>query len=110
MATMLGWSWWHVRDSRKQQGGRWVGDGEIAGYPDLTLAHPRLGIGFVEVKGDGGRLSPKQKIVLPRLATAAVSVPRGLFVQVWFPDDWDDVVVPVLQGTYTGDRFHGVPV
>ena len=113
-----GWRWWHVKDSRKQvvrkAGGRefrkWVPDPEIAGFPDLTLVHPRIGMVFSEVKGDDGVVSPTQKKALNDLATGATRIPRGLWVQVWYPDDWDDVVVPVLLGTYDGPRFHGVPL
>lgn len=110
MAEYMGWRWWHVKDSRKQQCGRWVPDGEIAGFPDLTMVHPRHGVVFAEVKGEGGRLTAKQKTALTDIADACTTaVPRGVLVHVWFPDDWDDVIVPVLQGVYDGPRFYGIP-
>lgn len=32
-----------------------------AGYPDLTLVHPTLGIRFVEAKAQRGKLTPSQE-------------------------------------------------
>lgn len=34
--------------------------GSDGGYPDLTLAHPRLGVCWIEVKGRRGQVGPGQ--------------------------------------------------
>lgn len=103
------WSWWHFADSRRQiRPGVHVGDAGAAGYPDLTLAHSRHGLVFVELKGPKGKLRPAQKRSLDALAAATVTAaPRGVLVHVWRPADWDGVVAPVLNGTWTGPRYLG---
>lgn len=39
----------------------------VTGFPDWTLFLPSGRVIFVELKGDGGRLSPRQKIMLDKL-------------------------------------------
>ena len=109
-ASSLGWAWWHFSDSRRQlgKGGRLVGDAGAAGFPDYTLAHSRHGLVFAELKTRTGKLSDPQRRSLDALAGATVTAaPRGVRVHVWRPADWDDVIIPVLTGAYTGDRFYG---
>lgn len=114
MAGKAGWKTWHFHDSRRQAGGRLVGDGAAAGYPDLTLVHPRHGVGFVELKTDTGRLTPLQKESLQQIANglAAVSLDggvrsSGLFVHVWRPADLATIVLPVLKGETAIPRVYG---
>jgi len=114
MAATCGWKTWHFHDSRRQAGGRLVGDGAAAGYPDLTLTHPRHGVGFVELKSDTGRLTKLQKESLTALAAglAAVSLDggvrsSGLFVHVWRPVDLLPVVLPTLRGESRIPRVYG---
>ena len=93
-ARLRGWRWWHFADSRRQAGGRLVGDVGAAGFPDLVLAHPVHGVVFAELKGPKGRLTAVQVDVLDTLVAA------GARVRVWRPDDWHDVrkVLDGLEG------------
>jgi hypothetical protein len=107
-AEAHGWTWWHFADSRRQVGSRLVGDAGAAGFPDLTLAHSRWGLVMAELKSRSGKLRPAQQRSLDALGSAvATAAPRGVLVHVWRPDDWDTVVLPVLAGTYDGERFYG---
>jgi hypothetical protein len=58
--------------------------GSDAGFPDWLLVRDR--VVFVELKGDGGKLSPHQTRWVEGLRAA------GAEVHVWWPSDWDDVV------------------
>lgn len=59
--------------------------GTQAGWPDLTLLRGKDSL-FVELKREGGRLSPVQREVLGRLEVA------GHRVFVWRPSDRDFVM------------------
>lgn len=108
-AELRGWAWWHFADSRRQVGHRFVGDAGAAGFPDLTLAHSRHGLVFAELKGSRGTVRPAQARSLDALASAVVTaVPRGVLVHLWRPRDLDDVVIPVLDGRWEGERFYGL--
>lgn len=48
-----------------------------AGWVDLVLTHDAHGIRFVELKGDGGSLSPEQAIVGDALLRAIEAVCRA---------------------------------
>ena len=57
-ARMLGWKVWHFHDSRRQVGGRFVGDKDAKGWVDLVLVRNRPNcdgsyILFRELKRDG---------------------------------------------------------
>jgi VRR-NUC domain len=75
MATRFGWRWWHVPapmrwDPKKKV---WVPAADAAGISDLILMHddpPRLV--FLELKGDGGELSNKQREFLQMAKTVAI--------------------------------------
>jgi hypothetical protein len=62
-----------------------------AGFPDLVLAKPRVGVVFAELKARRGRLSPAQTQWVECLRSA------GAECHVWTPDDWD-VIERVLAG------------
>lgn len=82
LATICGWLWHHVPDSRRSN----------PGYPDLVLCHPRHGrIVFVEVKTERGRVSHAQHVWGGALRSA------GCDHRVWRPRHWDEVVA-VLTG------------
>ncbi|VXA93085.1 VRR-NUC domain-containing protein [Citricoccus sp. K5] len=72
MATLLGWRWFHVHDSRRSP----------AGFPDLVLVHPGQGRTlWRELKTAKGRVSPDQKVWLADLVAA------GEDADVWRPAD-----------------------
>lgn len=83
LAELNNWMVYHPFDSRRS----------TAGYPDLTLCRP-FGKGsgathygeliFVELKREGGRVSPAQTRWLTALSTAAR-------VYVWFPHQWSEI-------------------
>lgn len=114
-AQRLGWAWWHHHDSRRQVrtrggGGAVIGDKAAAGFPDYVFAHSRHGIVFAELKTNAtkSKLRPDQERSLDALSAAvAGAAPRGVLVHVWRPRDLDDVITPVLNGTWTGPRFYG---
>lgn len=71
-ATLRGWLWYHVTDSRK----------DPAGFPDLVLVRLSRVI-FAELKKQSGRVSAKQALWLDRL--------QGTYkveVYLWRPADW----------------------
>ncbi len=74
MATRFGWSWWHVPSPMRHDRARgFVPASSAAGLPDLILIHhdpPRLV--FMELKGEGGKLSDKQQEFLQAARTVAV--------------------------------------
>ena len=73
LARTRGWYVFHVRDSRRGLG---------AGYPDLTLVHPRTGqLLLAELKSATGRVSPDQHRWLAALRLG------GHTAVVWRPED-----------------------
>lgn len=58
---------------------------DAAGFVDLVLAKPGVGVLFVELKAARGRLSPAQKEWGEYLRGA------GAEHHVWTPDDWDAI-------------------
>jgi hypothetical protein len=70
LATLRGWPWFHDVDSRRNR----------AGFPDLTLAHPRTGqLLFAELKSATGRVSVDQQRWLDALQRG------GHQAHVWRP-------------------------
>lgn len=64
-----------------------------AGFPDLVLVHPRLGIIYAELKSDTGKTSPEQDAWIDAINTAAKAMGlRGRPAIVWRPRDWDRIV------------------
>ena len=86
LATLLGWSWVHFRPAMTQHGYRTPVSGPLGkGWPDLVLVRTRdRRCLFLELKADGGKLTPDQKAVLDTLADA------GREVAVLKPVDLDD--------------------
>lgn len=74
LARLQGWSWYHVPDSRKCP----------AGWPDLALWRPPQFL-LVELKREGGRLSPIQRQTIEQLREC------GLEVRVWRPAMWSEI-------------------
>ena len=90
VAERGGWSWWHFKDSRRQVApGEFVGDAGAAGFPDLVLARPGVGVVFAELKTETGRPRPKQREALNDLSAA------GQLAVLWRPRH-AEVVTKVL--------------
>ena len=86
LASLLGWTWVHLRPAQTNHGWRTPVSGPLGkGWPDLVLVRTRdRRVLFVELKGSGGTLAPEQKAVLETLADA------GQDVAVWWPANLDD--------------------
>jgi hypothetical protein len=72
MADRFGWSWWHTPAPMVAAGKEWRPYKKGAGVADLILIHdspPRLI--FMELKGDGGKLSDNQSEFLRAAKTVA---------------------------------------
>ena len=76
------WMTYHTHDSRRS----------APGYPDLTLAHRKWGLLFVELKMPKGKVSADQKEWLKILRQC------GQEAMVWRPADWGRILL-VLDGT-----------
>lgn len=74
LATRLGWMWYHVPDSRRCP----------PGWPDLALWRPPQFL-LVELKREGGRLSPVQRQTIEQLREC------GLEVCIWRPAMWSEI-------------------
>jgi len=67
----------HIGNERKcsiATGKRLKAEGIVAGIPDYMVPEMRL---FIEMKKPGGRLSPAQKEIIPRLEDAGYTVIIG---------------------------------
>ncbi len=78
MADRFGWKWWHVPApmvaGSGEDGPRWRPYAHAAGLADLILTHhdpPRLV--FMELKGDGGKLSDRQQEFLQAVKAVAAT-------------------------------------
>lgn len=72
LATLYGWQWRHIRDSRvTNKHGRQFGDAESAGLPDLILVRPPEMI-VVEVKRELGKTTALQDEWLERFAACGI--------------------------------------
>lgn len=126
-ARGFGWKVWHFHDSRREvtdktTGASYIiGDKDAAGFPDLHMAHPRLGIIYAELKTDATESKPNddQLEALRSIAagvTASVAgevVPPGaarILVHVWRPRDLATHVLPALRGSRELPRFYGFEV
>jgi len=79
VAQRFHWQVWHVPAPMRATKSGFVGAKEAAGLPDLVMIHddPPTLI-FAEVKGSGGKLSPKQQTFL-QLARDVPGVGAYLF-------------------------------
>lgn len=75
LATLYGWRWYHVPDSRRC----------VAGFPDLVLVR-RPHVIFAELKRENGRVTEDQQDWLDELRAC------GQSVFVWRPSDFDTIV------------------
>jgi hypothetical protein len=65
-----------------------------AGYPDLTLVHPRTGVLFVELKRPPNRLEPAQ-----RAWGEAFIAAGAVWRLVWVPDELDQFIQELADRT-----------
>ena len=84
-----GWTHHHETDSRKSK----------AGFPDLTIAHPDHGHGFIELKREGGYLRPPQK------AWRDVLIASGARYYVFRPRDTDTVESLFIRGEWPAMQY-----
>ena len=93
VAKLHGWTVAHFGASQNPSG-NWLTPVRFnaKGYPDLTLAHPRLGVMFRELKTGANDLSKDQRAWIDLLYKA------GANAAVWRPEDWPRIVSE-LKGT-----------
>lgn len=92
LALILGWRRAHFRAARTKYGYRTPVQGDGKGFPDLILVHPRHGVLWREVKGDGGRLGAEQEEWGEALLEA------GQDWRVWTPAHWPGQIQAELRG------------
>ncbi len=91
-ARTWGWRVWHFHDSRRQRGGKLVGDRDARDFPDLVMVHEGTGVlAFAELKTDSGPVRPGQEEALTLLALAAGDVIQDWDVFLWRPRDWHGI-------------------
>lgn len=123
-ARTFGWHVWHFHDSRREVTDKAtgqstiIGDADALGFPDLNMAHPKLGIIYAELKTDApsSQASPDQLLSLQRLAAAVTASVMGetvqpgagrILVHLWRPADLAPYVLPALRGSRALPRFYG---
>lgn len=123
-ARRFGWHVWHFHDSRREVTDKTtgqstiIGDSDAAGFPDLHMVHPRLGIIYAELKTDQPSSQPSaDQLAALRNISAAVAgmvmgetVPPGagrVLVHLWRPADLAPYVLPALRGSRELPRFYG---
>ena len=89
-ARVNGWKVMHFHDSRRQVGGKHVGDADAKGWPDLVLAKGSR-ILFREIKTDHGGVLKEQRAWLNALTLA------DLDAGIWRPRDWAEIEVTLSQ-------------
>ena len=85
LADLEGWIYFHPLKSANRDGKWRTATQGLVGFPDVVFAHPKKGYMFVELKSDGGRLTPEQKIWGATLKAA------GANYFVWRPKDQADI-------------------
>ncbi|MCR4339127.1 MAG: VRR-NUC domain-containing protein [Gemmatimonadaceae bacterium] len=92
LARLLGWKVAHFRPALTARGWRTPVEADGAGYPDLTLAHPKQRrLLMVELKAKGGKLSVAQCDWLDTLTDTECCE-----VYCWHVDDWTNGTVERL--------------
>lgn len=89
LAETVGWRVAHHHDSRRQVApGRFIGDRQASGFPDLVMAR-RGRLWFAELKSEKGRLSSAQREWLDELAMVEAATGGIVTASVLRPSDWD---------------------
>jgi hypothetical protein len=89
LARLRGWRVAHFHDSRRQVGGRLVGDADAEGYLDLTLTRRGVLV-FAELKSESGCISKGQCAWINDL-TEVAEHNRDVHVRLWRPSDWNEI-------------------
>ncbi len=88
-----GWTWTHFRPAQSLKGWRTPLSGD-KGFPDyICVRETRLNtyeLIFIELKGDGGKVSAEQKVWHDLLRKA------GQRVYCWFPADFEEAKAVLL--------------
>ena len=93
LAHMYGWTLAHFRAARTEHGWRTPVEFDGKGFPDCVLVQPvRRLVWFRELKARGGRLEAAQQRWYHDLSKA------GANVDIWRPQDWDDIVSALSNG------------
>lgn len=97
LARTCGFKVWHFHDSRRQiRPGKFVGDQDAKGWPDLVLVHPGRGITiFAELKVPPNKPTDAQYEALNVLRSA------GHNAVVWTPGDWPNISDTLTRRTKT---------
>ena len=82
MAERLGHLVYHTFDSRRSN----------PGFPDLVIVGNRSVL-FIELKRQGGKLRPEQKVWQERLSKALARGQWSMSHHVWRPNDWHEGTV-----------------
>ena len=91
LARRLGWLVGHHHDSRRQIApGKYVGDRDAAGIPDLILVRGNRVV-FAELKAERGRIRPEQHTWLDALRAVESDAAGRVLVRVWTPGSWDEI-------------------
>lgn len=104
LAQLNRWAVCHFRPAKTRSGWRTAIQGHI-GFPDIVLA--RAGVVLLrELKGPKGRLAPEQADWARQISgephwseqrfTARLSERATALFDVWRPDDWEPLIIPVL--------------
>lgn len=86
LCRTMGLLCYHTHDSRRS----------AKGFPDLVIVGPR-GVLFAELKSATGRATADQRVWLVALCRVASLAGRGVFVELWRPEDLAPRVVPALR-------------
>lgn len=88
-AETVGWRVAHHHDSRRQVApGRFVGDRQASGFPDLVLCRSGR-LWFAELKSEKGRLTNAQEGWLAALGEVEAATGGVVSARVFRPSDWD---------------------
>ena len=91
LARRLGWLVGHHHDSRRQIApGKYVGDRDAAGVPDLILVRGNR-IVLAELKAEKGKLRPAQRTWIDALRAVESDAAGRVLVKVWTPNSWDEI-------------------
>jgi hypothetical protein len=77
LATLYGWRWYHVYDSRRSN----------PGFPDLVLTR-RGRLIFCELKSQRGKVRPEQQDWLNDLDEVERKTGGLVVARLWRPSDW----------------------
>jgi hypothetical protein len=91
LAELTGWLVYHARPAWSEKGWRTPIQGNV-GFPDLVLVRAPQMI-FAELKSQKGKAAETQLTWLSQLNLVARGLnPHNIFVYIWRPDDWDQIV------------------